>query len=238
MNKGKLYLIPVPLSIDSPFGWDAYSLSIISQIRHFIVEEIRTARKFLRIAMPTFPIDECNFQILNEHTPNENIDHMLEEVIEGQDIGLMSEAGIPCIADPGAYIVALAHRHNIRIIPLSGSSSIILALASSGFNGQNFCFNGYLPIENNARKQHILELEQRSRHQTQIFMETPYRNIKLYSSLLQFCQPQTGLCIAAGLLSSNEFIRTMEIEHWRNFSPPIHKIPAIFLLGNMMSISR
>ncbi len=237
MNKGKLYLISVPLSIDSPFGWDAHSLSIVLRLRHFIVEEVKTARKFLRIAMPSFPIDECNFQILNEHTPQQDLEDMLKDVIKGHDIGMMSEAGVPCIADPGAHIVALAHRHNIRVIPLPGSSSIILALASSGFNGQNFCFNGYLPIEKNERKQRILELDQKSRNQTQIFIETPYRNLTLYSSILQLCQPHTALCIASGLLSSNEFIRTMEIKQWKTFSPPIHKIPAIFLLGNMLSTS-
>jgi len=233
MSKGKLFLIPAPISINSPFGWDVKTLSIITEMRYFIVEEIRTARKLLRRVIPSFPIDECTFQILNEHTPPADIPTMLQPMMKGHDMGLMSEGGIPCIADPGAVLVWMAHCKNIQVIPLPGSSSIFLALAASGFNGQNFCFHGYLPVEIIARKQRIIELEQKAKHQTQIFIETPYRNISLLGSIMQYCQPTTNLCIASGLLSPNEFIKTMEIKQWKAFTPPIHRVPAVFLLGNV-----
>lgn len=230
--KGTLYLIPVTLGGDDirdviPTG----VLDITMSLRYFIVEELRSARRFLRSADPGFPIDDSVFSILNEHTRNDEISQLLAIVADGTDAGLMSEAGLPGIADPGALVVAMAHRMGIKVKPLSGPSSVILALISSGMNGQSFTFNGYLPVKPHERMARIKELEARSmRGETQIFMETPYRNTKLLTDILNSCRDTTKLCIAAGISTSDEMILTMTIAEWRSKTPQIDRIPAIFVL--------
>lgn len=230
--KGTLFLIPVTLGGDNipdtiPSGVSA----IIRMLRVFVVEEIRTARRYLRKTDPEFPIDDSVFYVLNEHTRNEEMAEMLDKALNGMDIGLMSEAGLPGIADPGSALISLAHRKGIKVRPLSGPSSIILALISSGMNGQNFTFNGYLPVKPDERHRKIREIEERSRGgESQIFMETPYRNLKLYNDLISSCNGSTRLCIAAGLTTDNEYVLSRTIAEWKGTNPPIERIPAIFIL--------
>lgn len=230
--KGTLYLIPVTLGGDDPRDViPAGVLDITVRLRNFIVEELRSARRFLRSIDPTFPIDDSVFNILNEHTRKDEISQLLAVVAGGTDAGLMSEAGLPGIADPGAVVIAMAHRMGIKVKPLSGPSSVILALISSGMNGQSFTFNGYLPVKPHERVARIKELESRSmRGETQIFMETPYRNTKLLTDVLSSCRDTTKLCIAAGISTSDEMILTMTIAEWRGKKPQIDRIPAIFVL--------
>ncbi len=230
--KGTLYLIPVTLGGDSPHDViPSGVVDITVRLRHFIVEELRSARRFLRSIDSGFPIDDSVFTILNEHTRSDEISQLLAVVAAGTDAGLMSEAGLPGIADPGAMVVAMAHRMGIKVRPLSGPSSVILALISSGMNGQSFTFNGYLPVKPHERVARLKELEARSvRGETQIFMETPYRNAKLLSDILNSCRETTRLCIAAGISTSDEMIVTMTIAEWRSKIPQIDRIPAIFVL--------
>lgn len=230
--KGTLYLIPVTLGGDDPRDViPAGAIDISVRLRYFIVEELKSARRFLRSIDPGFPIDDSVFTILNEHTRSEEISQLLTLVADGNDAGLMSEAGLPGIADPGALVVAMAHRMGIRVKPLSGPSSIILALISSGMNGQSFTFNGYLPVKPHERVARIKELEARStRGESQIFMETPYRNTKLLTDILNSCRDNTKLCIAAGISTGDEMIRTMTIAEWRKKIPQIDRIPAIFVI--------
>jgi len=230
---GRLFLVPSLLG-DSRVE-DVLPPALGKQlagIHHYVVEELRTARRFLKKVDHTIDIDALNFGLLNEHTAEGDIPALLAPLLEGHDLGLISEAGTPCIADPGASLVALAHENGIRVIPLSGPSSIILALMASGFNGQNFCFHGYLPVDARARNTAISKLEQDAYRldQTQIFIETPYRNMKLLESILSTCRPETRLCIAASLTTTSEMIRTMSIAGWKKEPPAIHKEPAVFLL--------
>ncbi len=230
--KGTLYLIPLPLG-DSQLIESIPSgvMETIGRLRHFIVEEIRTARRYLRSVDRRFPLDESVFHVLNEHTREEDIAIMLLEALKGNDVGLMSEAGLPGIADPGSLIVRMAHRKGIKVKPLSGPSSIVLALIASGLNGQNFCFNGYLPVKHPERERKIREIESRSRiGEAQIFIETPYRNIKLVEDLIRICMGSTLLCIASGITTEAEFIHTMTINEWKGRLPEINRIPAVFIL--------
>jgi 16S rRNA (cytidine1402-2'-O)-methyltransferase len=233
MNKGRLFLIPTLLS-DEPAEkvLPESTLSTIRLLSHFIVEEPRTARRFLRKAGMLRDFEEISFHILNEHTRAEEITAFLDKTEQGEDTGLLSEAGTPCIADPGASIVSLAHRRGIRVIPLHGPSSILLALMASGFNGQNFAFTGYVPIDKILRAKRLKELEKivYDRDQTQIFIETPYRNLPLFEAILENCRADTLLCIAAGLTGPDESIQVMTIREWKQRPPDIHKKPAVFLL--------
>ncbi len=230
---GKLYLIPTPIS-DRNIDWvipNAVRQSI-QQLAYYIVERPKTARQFLkRIACKT-PLQDMHMDTLNEHTRTSELQLLLQPLLAGNDVGLLSEAGCPAIADPGSGLIRLAHENNIAIIPLIGPSSILLALMASGLNGQQFCFNGYLPIEKYARAHTIKELENRSRNhdQTQIFIEAPYRNQGLLEQIIQTCLDHTDLCIAAHLTSTNEMIRTQTIIEWKKKLPDIHKTPTIFLL--------
>lgn len=233
MAEGKLYLIPTLIgdgvaSDVLPEG----TLRLLPQINHFIVEEIRTARRFLRKAGVTRSLDELSFEVFNEHSGKADIEHLLLPAINGMDIGLLSEAGTPCIADPGSEIVEMAHQKGIKAIPLTGPSSILLALMASGFNGQNFAFIGYLPIDRIERAKKIKEIERfaRDRNQTQIFIETPYRNIQMFDAILQNCQEETRLCIATDITGVNGFVYTKSIREWRNLKPDIHKKPTVFLI--------
>jgi 16S rRNA (cytidine1402-2'-O)-methyltransferase len=233
MEKGKLFLIPTLLGEG---GWEhvipAKNVETVIAISDFIAEEERSARRFLRKISKTIDIDKLNFNILNEHTNPEEISAYLDATDEGRDVGLLSEAGMPCVADPGSSIVMMAHEKGIKVVPLTGPSSIFLALAASGFNGQNFCFHGYLPVDKGARIKRIKDLEREAneKNQTQIFIETPYRNHAMFDALLQNCRPHTHLCIAVDITLATEFIRTLTIEQWKKEKVEINKRPAVFLI--------
>ncbi|HPW70213.1 MAG TPA: SAM-dependent methyltransferase [Bacteroides graminisolvens] len=228
-----LYLLPVTLG-DTELNTvlPAYNIEIIQGIKHFIVEDVRSARRFLKKVDREFDIDSLSFYPLNKHTSAEDISGYLEPLLAGQSMGVISEAGCPAVADPGADVVAIAQRKNLKVIPLVGPSSIILSVMGSGFNGQSFAFHGYLPIEPGERVKRIKQLEQRiySENQTQLFIETPYRNHKMIDDLLQNCRPQTKLCIAANLTCEGEYIKTRAISEWKGKIPDLSKIPCIFLL--------
>lgn len=235
MNKGNLYLIPTPLGETGlETGLPAYNLQVLQQIDTFIVEELRTARRFLRKAGYAKDFENVTFYLLNEHTPDEEAGGMLENALNGKLIGLLSEAGLPCIADPGNIIVRLAHRKGIRVVPLTGPSSIMLALMASGLNGQNFVFHGYLPVKPDERLKSLRDLEHAASKgkQTQIFIETPYRNMAMLESIVKTCHPSLTLCIAADLTLETEWIRSMPVSEWKRQRPELHKRPAVFLLGN------
>ena len=230
--KGKLYLIPVTLGgKDYEAVIPGKVLEITRNLRFFIVEEIRSSRRYLRLIDPSFPLNETWFGVLNEHTERNDISHLLQPAIEGNDIGLMSEAGLPCIADPGALLVAEAHRKKIQVIPLSGPSSIIMALISSGFNGQSFTFNGYLPVDHIERTNKLKDLEKKAREgYSQIFMETPYRNGKLLESILSVCQSDTELCIAADITLPGGSVITKKISGWKTEKPELNKRLVVFVM--------
>ncbi|HLN19706.1 MAG TPA: SAM-dependent methyltransferase [Bacteroidales bacterium] len=230
--KGKLFLVPVTL------GDDDYEkvipgkvLEIIRTLRHFIVEDLRSARRFLRLIDRNFPIDASEFFILNEHTGDKEISGYLDPAQDGNNIGLLSEAGLPCIADPGARIVAIAHTRHLTVVPLAGPSSILLALISSGLNGQKFTFNGYLPAKQAEVSPVLKELEKRaSQGYAQIFMETPYRAQKLFTSILEVCDKSRKLCIATNITLPDEWIKTMTISQWIKNQPDLKDRLVIFVL--------
>jgi len=229
---GRIYLIPVTLGGDDFLKVIPEKvLSLTRQLRFFIVEDIRTARRFLRLIDKEFPINDTVFFELNEHTGDSDIAHYLEPAIKGSDMGIMSEAGMPGIADPGARIIALAHQKKITISPLSGPSSILMALISSGLNGQNFTFNGYLPVKPVEKLAKIKDLEKKSREGfAQIFMETPYRNQKMFESLISACDNNSMLCIAADITLASESIRTMKISEWKKNIPALNDKLVVFVL--------
>lgn len=228
-----LYLIPNLLG-ETPVEQvlPPYNREIILGIRHFIVEDVRTARRFLKLVDRSIDIDQLTFYTLNKHTNPEEVASMLKPLEEGSPMGVISEAGCPAVADPGADVVAIAQRKGLQVIPLVGPSSIILAVMGSGFNGQSFAFNGYLPIEPDERIKTLKRFEQRAytENQTQLFIETPYRNAKMLADILKACRPQTHLCIAAGLTTKDEYIKTRTIKDWNGKLPALEKIPCIFLI--------
>lgn len=230
-----LYLIPVELG-ETPVSQvlPAYNHDVIVGIKHFIVENVRSARRFLKRVDKAIHIDELTFYTLNKHTSPQDISSYLDPLQQGLPVGVISEAGCPAVADPGADVVAIAQRRGLKVVPLVGPSSIILSVMGSGFNGQSFAFNGYLPIDPGERTKKIKALETRAyvEDQTQLFIETPYRNHKMIEELLATCRPQTRLCIAAGITCAEEYIRTRSIQEWKKAKdlPDISKIPCIFLL--------
>ncbi len=234
VKKGILYLIPATLG-DGPVTdtIPGKVLSLLPAVSCFIVEEVRTARRFLKKAVPAIDIDDLTFLVFNEHSAKSDLEEFIKPLINGQDVGLLSEAGLPCIADPGSEIVRRAHEEGIRVIPLTGPSSILLSLIASGFSGQNFAFHGYLPVDRQERKKKLKELEHtaRTRQQTQIFIETPYRNIRMFEAILEACMDSTGLCIAADLTTAKEFIKTMTVREWKKLKPSIEKVPVVFLIS-------
>lgn len=234
MSYGRLFLVPAWLSEDTPpeAVVPAQALERLRALESFVVEDAKSARRFLAACGHPRPMREIVMAELNEHTPASAVSAMLEPALQGRDLGLLSEAGIPAVADPGALLVAAAHEHGVRVVPLVGPSSIMLALEASGLEGQRFRFVGYLPAEANARRAAIAELErQSSRHaETQIFIETPYRNDALLADLLQACRGSSRLAVAADLTGAAESIRMDRIEAWRARAEPIGKRPAIFLL--------
>lgn len=228
-----LYLLPVTLgdtAIEKVLP--SYNREIIVNIKHFIVEDVRSARRFLKKVDADICIDEPTFYPLNKHTSPEAISGYLAPLAEGHSMGVISEAGCPAVADPGADVVAIAQKRNFKVVPLVGPSSIILSVMGSGFNGQSFAFHGYLPIEPADRMRRLKELEARvySENQTQLFIETPYRNHKMLEDILKTCRPQTKLCIAANITCEGEFIQTKTVKEWKGKLPELNKIPCIFLI--------
>lgn len=230
-----LYLIPVELG-ETPVNQvlPEYNHRVILNIRHFIVEDVRSARRFLKRVDKDINIDDLTFYPLNKHISFKEISSYLKPLESGNSMGVISEAGCPAVADPGADVVSIAQRKHLKVVPLVGPSSIIMSIMGSGFNGQNFAFNGYLPIEQGERTKMIKHLETRAyvENQTQLFIETPYRNHKMIDELLRTCRPQTRLCIAAGITCENEYIRTLSIQDWKKEKeiPDLSKTPSIFLL--------
>ncbi len=231
--KGSLYLIPNTLgdsSISSVIPNDVCLL--IKQIKHFIVEDIRTTRRFLKKVDKAINIDELTFYELNKHTTHQQKSNYLNAAKKGANIGVVSEAGCPGIADPGADIVAAAHQHGIKVIPLVGPSSILLSLIASGMNGQSFAFHGYIPIKSGDRVKYIKHLEGLSirEKQTQIFIEAPYRNNHLLKDILSTCSAKTKVCVACDITLESEFIETKTVSQWKGKLPELHKRPTIFLI--------
>lgn len=231
---GKLYLNPTTIgTAETDSVIPTKVLEITKGLKHFVVEELRTSRRYLsRIGVLT-PIDNLEFFELNEHTPPADVDKMLAPILNGNDLGLLSEAGVPAVADPGSLLVAAAHRKGIKVIPLTGPNSILLTLMASGLNGQNFAFVGYLPIKSEDRKKKIKHLEQRSRaeKQTQLFIEAPYRNNHMFADILLTCSDETFLTIGCELTTTEELILTKKIRDWKKSPiPDINKKNTVFAI--------
>ncbi|MXN90669.1 SAM-dependent methyltransferase [Flavobacterium sp. Sd200] len=234
LAKGKLYLLPVPL------GDDADPKTVLPEtvaksiefIDHYIVENEKTARRFIKAILPTKKQPDLKLSLLNKHTDAADHNSFLQPCIEGKNVGLMSEAGCPGVADPGAAIVKIAHEKGIQVVPLVGPSSILLAMMASGMNGQSFAFNGYLPIDKSDKKTALKNFEKLSqdKSQSQLFIETPYRNNKLVDDLLAILQPNTHLCIAADITLPTEYIKTKTVAQWKKEKPDLHNRPCIFII--------
>ena len=243
MLETALYLIPVTLG-DTSIGQvlPPYNREVILGIRHFIVENIRSARRFLKKVEPSIDIDQLTFSELNQHTDRTHIDRYLDPLHEGLPVGVISEAGCPAVADPGADVVAIAQRRGLKVVPLVGPSSIILSVMASGFNGQSFAFHGYLPIDDGQRAARLKQLEGRvyAEDQTQLFIETPYRNQKMMQTLLQVLRPQTRICLASNITCADEQIHTRSVADWKKLLASakseeavqalIPRVPSIFLI--------
>lgn len=230
-----LFLLPAYLSDETPVDYFAPIIKeYILKTDYFFVENEKTARKIIKFFAPEKKQSDLKLFLLDKYSENEDLKEAQVLMKQGQDFGLLSEAGLPCIADPGNIIVAWAHKNNVRVVPISGPSSIILALISSGFNGQEFSFNGYLPIDKQQRKNKILQLEKQVQNTgfTQIFMETPYRNNQLFDDLIKILSPNTKLCIASNINHpTEEFIKTLSIKEWKANKVDLHKIPSVFVIG-------
>ncbi|GGK56341.1 MULTISPECIES: SAM-dependent methyltransferase [Flavobacteriaceae] len=232
-QRGKLYLIPTTLGDNEPLEVLPLSVKkVIEELDTFIVENEKTARKFIKRITPRKSQPSLTILKLDKYADQLEVRSYLDVCENGTSIGLLSEAGVPAIADPGAEIVKLAHEKNIKVVPLVGPSSIILAMMASGFNGQNFTFNGYLPIDTSERKKAIKSLEKfsKEKNQSQIFIETPYRNEKMFADLKSTLTPTSKLCIACNITLPDEYIRTLEIKDWKNEHPDLHKKPTIFII--------
>lgn len=233
MSNGTLFLIPTYLSDSNDASFMSPMVSeVIKNTSHYFVENVRTARRFISSLKTGVVIEELEFVVLDKKSNWDQMYPLFEPVRQGKDMAVMSEAGVPCLADPGNLAVSFAHQTGVRVVPLPGTSSIQMALIASGFNGQKFTFHGYLPIDKNPRQQKIRELEKLSTSgYTQLFMETPYRNHPLLKDILKTCRPDTLLSIASDISGTNEFIRTLPIHKWKSTDIQIHKIPAIFSFG-------
>lgn len=232
--KSTLYLIPSYLSKANDASFIVPMVKdIIANTAYFLVENVRTARRFISSLKLSLCISELHFEVMDKYTDRHAIEQLMSPILEGHDLGIISEAGLPGLADPGNLAVSWAHKNNVRVIPLPGVSSIQMALIGSGFNGQQFTFCGYLPIGRRERTQMIkkLEFEVNKSGYTQLFMETPFRNDQLLSTLLSTCNPHILLSIASDISGGKECIQTKTISDWKNRSPKIHKIPTIFSLG-------
>ena len=233
VQKGKLYLIPTTLGDNEPL--EVLPLSVkkcIEELDWFIVENEKTARRFIKRIAPKKKQQSLHILKLDKYADEMEVMTYLDECDKGVSVGLLSEAGVPAIADPGAEIVKMAHEKQVRVVPLVGPSSIIMAMMASGFNGQNFAFNGYLPIDPSERKKKIKFLERLSfdQNQSQIFIETPYRNEKMFNDLKSTLAPNTKLCIACDITLQTEYIKSLKINDWKHQSPDLHKRPAIFII--------
>lgn len=231
--KGNLYLIPTTLGDNEPLEVMPISVkATVEQLTHFIVENEKTARRFIKKITPLKPQPSLELKLIDKYVDPVEVNTYLDVCMEGTSVGLLSEAGVPAVADPGSDVVRLAHKKGIRVVPLVGPSSILMAMMASGMNGQSFAFNGYLPIDKSERKREIKRLERLSReqNQTQIFIETPYRNHKMLDDLKAALSPSTQLCIAANITLPTEYIKTYTIAEWQNQKPELHKIPAIFII--------
>lgn len=230
---GILYLFPTTMG-DSPLEkvLPQFNIDLISTIRHFIVEDVRTARRFLKKCNREMNIDELTFSELNQHTNANTIGTFLDPLLKGCNMGVLSEAGCPAIADPGADVVAIAQSKGVKVVPLVGPSSILMALMGSGFNGQSFAFNGYLPIQQSDRIKALKRFEQRAKaeNQSQLFIETPYRNIKLLQLIIEQLHPDTLLCIAVDISLESEEIYSKTVKEWRKTQIHLEKRPAIFII--------
>lgn len=233
MAYGRLYLIPSPLGEYAPEEViPAPALEKVRTITKFVVEETRTARRYLSAAGLKGHIGELEFHELNEHTNPQEVEEYIHLFEDGCDVGLISEAGLPAVADPGALLVALCHRHDIEVVPFVGPSSLMMALMSSGLNGQSFAFRGYIPVKTEERRKALKDMEKVSSQfrQTQIFIETPYRNDAMFADILSVCNPSTRLCIAADITLPDAFIRTKKVSEWKKSVPVIGKRPCVFLI--------
>jgi 16S rRNA (cytidine1402-2'-O)-methyltransferase len=231
--KGKLYLIPTPLAENTIEAMlTPVMRQILMELDYFLVENIRTARRFVSSLKLGISIESLGFHVLDKNSTQKEVELLCAPLQAGKSIGIMSEAGCPGIADPGNLAVKYAHNHEIEVIPLAGPSSIFMALMASGFNGQSFAFHGYLPIDKTKRQQKIRELEQEvyQKEQTQIFMETPYRNEQLFQDILQCCRPFTRLCVGRDVSGGQQMISTKSIKDWKKSKLELHKIPTVFLL--------
>jgi 16S rRNA (cytidine1402-2'-O)-methyltransferase len=235
MPTGTLYLIPVTLggdNINLVLPPDVVSLT--QKLEHFVVENEKSARQFLSLIKHNKPIRELQFSLLNEHTDDKTLPDLLKPLLAGHDVGLMSEAGCPAVADPGAKLVALAHQKGIRVAPLVGPSAILMALMASGLNGQSFAFLGYLPVDKTERAKKLKDIEKRAQTQreTQIFIETPYRNQQMLEAILSTCHANTRLCIASQASLPDEIIVTKTVNQWKQSAlPDLHKKPTVFILS-------
>lgn len=235
MPKGRLILFPSLLAPVAPGDvLPRTNLELLGRVKFFVVEELRTARRFLKACDRSIDIDSLTFSVLNEHTPAEEVAAMLAPALEGNDVGVVSEAGCPAVADPGADLVAAAQRAGIEVLPLVGPSSILLGLMASGFNGQCFTFRGYLPVDAKARAESFrhMEREIRTRSCTQIFIETPYRNNRLLGELCAGLPGAMRLCVGLNITAPDQSIRTLTLAQWKSLNPDLGKKPAIFLLYN------
>ena len=230
-----LYLVPTPLANGASELLEPFTKQVLRDVKHFVVENRRSAIRFLKSCVPDVDIDAIDFRELSEHTAENQIPQLFSPLEKGHPVALMSEAGCPCVADPGSPLVKMAHARGIKVRPLAGSSAVILALMASGMNGQNFAFSGYLPVKSRELSSKLRKLESRAwkENQTQIFIEAPYRNIRTFASVLATCQADTLLCVAADLTGRGEFVRTLPIYKWQKEpAPAIDKVPAIFLLSH------
>jgi 16S rRNA (cytidine1402-2'-O)-methyltransferase len=228
---GTLYLIPTTLGGDH---WEeiipTHVAEVTRSLRSFFVEDARTARRYLSCLGMPVSIQELSFDILNEHSTQSDVENLLGHLLSGKSVGLLSEAGVPAVADPGSLLISMAHNKGVKVVPLTGPSSIILALMASGLNGQNFAFVGYLPVKPNERDKRIRQLELRSKEekQTQLFIEAPYRNNQLLKSLVSVLHPETNLHISCDLTLPTEFVLTQRVKVWKKQMPDLHKRPSIF----------
>jgi 16S rRNA (cytidine1402-2'-O)-methyltransferase len=229
-----LYLIPSTLGAENvndflPEG----TLNIIRNLKHFIVEDSKTARAFLKTCSLVYAQSDLSVEELNKHDANQNIAELLAPLKEGFSMGVLSEAGCPGVADPGALVVAEAHRMGVKVVPLVGPSSLLLALMASGLEGQRFCFHGYITIDKTERMKKIQRMEEaaKTRKETQLFIETPYRNNQVMSDLLQYLGGETKLCVAVSINTPDEMIRTLKVKEWKQNKPELHKLPCVFLIG-------
>lgn len=232
MPKGNLYLIPTVIAEKQADVIPEQARNVIKHTDYFLVENVRTARRYISSLRLGLTIEDLKFEVLNKSTSPIELERLMKPIFEGKNVGIISESGCPGVADPGSAAVKYAHAHGIKVVPLVGPSSILLSLMASGFNGQSFAFTGYLPIEKKELESVVkqLEMDSRKKNQTQIFIEAPFRNNQLLANLIKFCHPDTMVCVAKDISGPEEFIKTVRIKEWKAIEVELHKIPTVFLL--------